>query len=84
MPIAVKEVFDKVKGADAILMGIAENNHLLTAAGKNAYDWLSRGGENSAVFKKPMGQVGVGVVGGTSAAAHLKQVVNYCNGGLNG
>ena len=50
----------------------------MSAPAKNVYDWLSRGGENSAVYKKPMAQLGTGVNGGNLAALHFKQVVNYC------
>lgn len=50
----------------------------MSAPLKNAYDWLSRGGENAAVYKKPAAQFGTGVGGATRAADHLRQVVNYC------
>ena len=70
--------FDKVKAADAILFANPENNFSMSAPLKNAYDWLSRGGENCAVYKKPAAQFGAGVGGATRAADHLRQVVNYC------
>mgnify|MGYP003496241066 CR=1 FL=1 len=44
----------------------------MSAPLKNAYDWLSRGGRNSSVYKKPLAQLGTGVRGAILAANNLK------------
>lgn len=65
IPECVKSVADKVKAADGLIVAIPENNYMVSAPMKNAYDWLSRGGEKSSVYHKPVAFVSTTTEGGT-------------------
>lgn len=78
VPESVKKIADLVRAADGILFAVPENNASVPAALKNVYDWLSRGGEKSAVYQKPVAFVSAGVQGGKSAQAHMKDIIQYC------
>lgn len=46
---------------------------------KNAYDWLSRGGEKASIYKIPAGMVSVGGdMGGLRAQKALRLIGAYC------
>jgi len=78
VPEAVKKVAEKVKAADGIIFAVTEYNNCVSAPLKNAYDWLSRGGDKAVVYQKPVGFVSAGLNGGSSAQAHMKDVIQYC------
>ncbi len=42
IPAAAQTFFDKIGGADALLISFAEHNGFVTAAWKNTFDWMSR------------------------------------------
>lgn len=78
VPEAVKKVADKVKAADGLIFAVPENNYSVSAALKNAYDWLSRGGDKCAVYKKPVAFVSTGGQGGKLAQENMKKIIEYC------
>lgn len=52
-PPAAKAFYEKIEGADLLILSVAEHNAGLTAAFKNIYDWASR--QKKLVFdNKPM------------------------------
>jgi NAD(P)H-dependent FMN reductase len=65
-----KQWSEKIREADGFIMTVAEYNHGYTAVLKNAIDY-----GYSEWFKKPVGFVSYGVMGGISASDQLKQVV---------
>ena len=77
-PEVVKKVADKVKAADGLIFATPEYNHCVAAPLKNAYDWLSRGGDKAAVYQKPVAFVSAGLTGGNLSQAHMKDVIQYC------
>ncbi|WP_424933031.1 NADPH-dependent FMN reductase [Amaricoccus macauensis] len=42
IPAAARDLFAKIGAADGIIVSFAEHNGLVTAAWKNAFDWMSR------------------------------------------
>lgn len=42
VPAQAKQFFNKITGADALIISYAEHNGLYTAAFKNIFDWASR------------------------------------------
>lgn len=66
-----KKWAQKIKEADGFIITVAEYNHGYTAVLKNAIDYAY-----SEWFKKPVGFVSYGVMGGISAYDQLKQVAN--------
>lgn len=79
MPKSVARIRTQVANAHAILFSVSENNSAPTAALKNIYDWLSRGGEKSPIYKIPAGMVSVGGgMGGLRAQKALKLIGEYC------
>ena len=42
IPAKAREFFGKIGAADALLVSFAEHNGFVTAAWKNAFDWMSR------------------------------------------
>lgn len=42
IPAAARSLFDRIGAADEVLVSFAEHNGLVTAAWKNAFDWMSR------------------------------------------
>jgi NAD(P)H-dependent FMN reductase len=65
-----KQWSQKIAEADGFIMTVAEYNHGYTAVLKNAIDY-----GYSEWFKKPVGFVSYGVMGGISASEQLKQVL---------
>ena len=78
VPEVVKKVAEKVKKADGIIFAVPEYNFCVSAPLKNAYDWLSRGGEKACVYLKPVAFVSTATGGGGTAQAHMKDVIQYC------
>ena len=78
VPEAVKKVADKVRAADGIIFAIPEYNASVSSPLKNAYDWLSRGGDKAAVYQKPVAFVSAGLNGGSAAQTQMKDVIQYC------
>lgn len=67
VPAAVKAVADKVRAADGLIFAVPENNYSVSAPLKNAYDWLSRGGDKASVYQKPVAFVTAAGQGGKNA-----------------
>lgn len=78
VPESVKKVADKVRAADGLIFAVPENNYSVSAPMKNAYDWLSRGGDKAPVYQKPVAFVSTGVKGGAKAQEHMRDIILYC------
>lgn len=77
VPASVERVKNQLKGCQAILFGVSENNSSVSACLKNAYDWLSRGEllkNIPAAMVSSGGQAGA--LGGHTA---LKAIGQYLN-----
>lgn len=78
-PESVKQLKDAVEQADVLLIASPEYNHSISAALKNAIDWLSRGknsldGRVAAIFG-----VSMGLLGTARAQFHLRQILEALN-----
>lgn len=74
----MKVIADKVRAAEGLILAVPENNGSVSAPIKNIYDWLSRGGEKSSVYKKPVAFVSTGGYGGKSGQEAMKSIIQYC------
>lgn len=79
-PEIVKEIKDKIKESDGILISTPEYNHSIPGVLKNALDWFSR--VDMVMIGKPAMVVGVsmGNLGTVKAQIHLRQILN--SGGI--
>jgi chromate reductase len=76
-PAAATRFRERILKADAILMAVAEYNYSFSGVLKNAIDWASRPGGQSAWRGKPVALMGAGGGLGTGRAQyHLRQVLN--------
>lgn len=79
MPAAVKKLKAMVEAADMLIIASPENNHSVSAALKNALDWLSRGkntlsGKHAAIFGASDGNFGT-----VRGQAHIRQILAALN-----
>ena len=82
-PQAVKSFREKIKGADAILVSTPEYNYSVPGYLKNAIDWVSRPYSDNAFDDKPVAIMsGGGMLGGSRAQYHLRQVFVFLNAHL--
>ncbi len=81
-PDAVRELRDAIRGADAVLIATPEYNHSLPGQLKNALDWASRPGGQSALSGKPAAAIGASksMFGGVWAQAELRKVLGAMGG----
>lgn len=79
-PEVVKEVQDKIKEADGVLISTPEFNHSIPGVLKNALDWLSR--VDHVMIGKPSMVMGAsqGYLGTVKAQMHLRTILN--SGGI--
>lgn len=75
-PAIVKEIKQKVKESDGVMMITPEYNHSVPGVLKNAIDWFSR--VDRVMVKKPVMIAGAspGVLGTARAQMHLRQILN--------
>lgn len=80
-PPQVIEVRQKIQNADAILVATPEHNYKISAALKNAYDWLSFT-DNLEIAPPvkfiPAAIMACSLTGGEKAAEHMVRVFQYC------
>lgn len=79
LPASVKKLKKMVESADVLVIASPENNHSVSAALKNAIDWLSRGknslsGKHAAIFGASDGNFGT-----VRGQAHLRQILAALN-----
>jgi len=75
-PSVVKEIKNKIKASDGILIVTPEYNHSIPGVLKNALDWFSR--VDRVMVDKPTMIVGasMGTLGTVKAQIHLRQILN--------
>jgi len=76
-PEAVREFFDAINDADAILIATPEYNSSLPGALKNAIDWASRPFPDNVLRNKPTAVVGAstGLFGAVWAQAEVRKTM---------
>jgi len=81
VPDAVRRVKEQVRAADAVLFSLNEHNYGLSAAEKNALDWVSRPYPDNSWNGKPAGilSASVGQIGGARAQYELRQSMVFLN-----
>jgi len=74
---AVRELWDAVALADAVLIATPEYNHSMPGQLKNAIDWLSRPIDRNPFMRKPTAVVGAstGLFGAVWAQAETRKVL---------
>lgn len=74
----VTRLIDDIRAADGLLFVTPEYNYSVPGVLKNAIDWASRPGYQSAFVGKPCAVVSTsgGVLGGVRAQGHLKIILN--------
>ena len=77
MPEIVKELKQKIRGADAILIATPEHNYSVTAVLKNAIEWGNRPPRDASWSGKPAAVISAstGLRGGVRAQLHLRQIM---------
>jgi chromate reductase len=78
-PARVQELKRMVRAADALLFATPEHNFSVSAALKNAIDWVSRPSADNAWAGKPAAIMGAssGKIATARAQAHLRQIFSY-------
>ena len=81
LPQAVKDLHEKIKKADAVLLATPEYNRSYSPVLKNAIDWGSRPDGKNSWDGKPADVIGCSPYrhGGFGAVNHLRQVMTYVN-----
>jgi chromate reductase len=81
-PNHVEQARQKVIKADAVFFSVPEYNSKVSAALKNAYDWLSfsmdPANSPAPMKEKVAGMIGAGFNGANQAQEHLVQICQYC------
>jgi chromate reductase len=77
LPEIVKELKEKIRGADAILIATPEHNYSVTAVLKNAIEWGNRPPRDASWSGKPAAVISAstGLRGGVRAQLHLRQIM---------
>ncbi|HEY8998741.1 MAG TPA: NAD(P)H-dependent oxidoreductase [Candidatus Saccharimonadales bacterium] len=81
LPEKVRELKQKIVGADAVLLTTPEYNRSYSPVLKNALDWASRPAGANAWDGKPTAVIGCtpGTLGAFGAVHHLRQVLVFLN-----
>ena len=76
-PEDVKELKQKIRGSDAILIATPEHNYSITAVLKNAIEWGNRPPRDASWSGKPAAVISAstGLRGGVRAQLHLRQIM---------
>ena len=77
----IKELKEKIKAADAILIATAEYNYSIPGVLKNAIDWASRPYGDNSFDSKPLAIMGAstGSIATARAQYHLRQSCVFLN-----
>src|SRR6266700_4340220 len=77
MPVHVKKLKKKIRGADAILFATPEHNYSVTAVLKNAIEWGNRPPRDASWSGKPAAIISASssLRGGARAQLHLRQIM---------
>lgn len=67
-----------VAEADGVIVAFPNHNDLVSAAFKNAYDWISINDGSCPVKEKPFAMMSSSQYGSTKALDHFKRVGGYC------
>jgi chromate reductase, NAD(P)H dehydrogenase (quinone) len=80
-PEPVRRLKEAVRSADAVLFSLNEHNYGLSAAEKNALDWVSRPYTDNVWNGKPAGimSASIGTIGGARAQYELRQSMVFLN-----
>lgn len=80
-PAPVQAFRDRLASADALLFAIPEYNFTISSPMKNAIDWASRPANPPLAGKVyAMLSVSGGLLGGSRAQAHMRQIMVSCDG----
>lgn len=81
-PVAVEELREAIREADAVLVATPEYNHSIPGQLKNALDWVSRPAGKSALAGKPAAAIGAstGMFGAVWAQAEARKVLSALGG----
>jgi chromate reductase len=81
VPVAVKELKEKIKQADGVLFSTPEYNYSMPGGLKNAIDWISRPYGDNSFDGKPAGIMSAssGTISGARAQHHLRQSMVFLN-----
>jgi chromate reductase, NAD(P)H dehydrogenase (quinone) len=81
-PLAVAELREAIRAADAVLVATPEYNHSIPGVLKNALDWASRPAGQSALNGTPAAVVGAstGMFGAVWAQAETRKVLGALGG----
>lgn len=75
LPDGVRQLRERIRAADALLIATPEYNYSIPGVLKNAIDWASRPIQGSPLSGKPMAMMGAGGMYGTvRAQLHLRQI----------
>ncbi|SHE88146.1 NAD(P)H-dependent FMN reductase [Ferrithrix thermotolerans DSM 19514] len=78
LPYRAKELREAVEGADGLIIATPEHNASISAALKNALEWLSRPVGQGAIEGKPVAILGAapGLYGTIRSQIHLRQILH--------
>lgn len=81
VPVAVQELKERIRKADAVLIATPEYNYSIPGVLKNALDWMSYPPAENPFDGKPVGLIGAttGNFGTLRAQLHLRQILTYLN-----
>jgi len=81
VPKVVKELKDKIRSADGLLIATPEYNYSIPGVLKNTIDWLSRTPKDTPLHLKPVAMMGGsgGISGTIRAQGHLRQILAHSN-----
>jgi chromate reductase, NAD(P)H dehydrogenase (quinone) len=79
-PPEVKDLREKIRSADAVLLGSPEYNFSISGVLKNALDWVSRGADQP-LAGKPVAILSAssGILGGARSQYDLRKVLLFMN-----
>lgn len=79
MPPSVADFKDRIEAADGVLLSCPEHNFSFSGVLKNAIDWASRPSGQNSFAGKPVAIMSAspGMMGGSRAQYHLRQVLFY-------
>lgn len=78
-PPAVRELKNRIRESDGLLIAVPEHNYSYSGVLKNAIDWVSRPASEQPIRGKPVALMSAapGLLGGARAQYHLRQVLFY-------
>ncbi|MFD2444627.1 NADPH-dependent FMN reductase [Bacillus sp. CGMCC 1.16607] len=84
LPIAVKNLAEKIKNADVVIISSPEYNSSITGVLKNALDWISRPVTGTPLSNKLAAIIGAtpGMLGTVRGQLHLREILYAMNAQL--